>query len=311
MNLTQVAVDMPTIRWWAWFAAYALAAFVLWRTRRNVPFWRVPVRPSRLGIGCAVAIFAFTWLWPQGLGRVQPGDRGVVLRFGAPTGRILGEGLYYVLPLADVVLQMNAQTNTISLDRAQGRCRDLEPVYADLAVSFHVIPARAADVYRRLRFDYAERVVYPAVQDAWKTTVARYDAEEIVTKRPQILRELAADLDGRLRAYGLALDAIDTTRINYAYAFEQAAQDKVAAVQHTLQAQQDLQRIRFESQQSIIRAKSEVEALTLQRKLPPAQVLQLRELELRRRAIEKWDGHLPQTTTGMPFVGHEVGSAAP
>jgi hypothetical protein len=44
--------------------------------------------------------------------------------------------------------------------------------------------------------------------------------------------------------------------------------------------------------------------------LPPAQVLQLRELELRRRAIDKWDGHLPQTTAGIPFVGREVAPAA-
>jgi regulator of protease activity HflC (stomatin/prohibitin superfamily) len=306
MDLSQVAVDMPAVRFWSWAGAYAIAALALWTTRRRNPSGRP--RPSRAGIAIALGAVALAWIWPQGLGRVQPGDRGIVLRFGAPTGTVLGEGLYYVLPLADVVVQMNAQINTITLDRAQGTCSDLEPVYADLAVSFHVIPARVIDVYRRLRFDYATRVVYPSVQDAWKTTVATFQAGDLVAKRPQIMRQFRADLAARLAVFGLGLDAVNTTRINYSYAYQQAAQDKVAAVQHTLQAEQDLQRIRFEAQQSVIRAKSEVEALKLQRSVPAALIIQQRRLDLQRRAIDKWDGHLPQSTLGTPFLDQELGA---
>ena len=306
MDLSQVAVDLPTVRFCAWTAGYALAAVALWKTRRR-ELGSLP-RPTRRGIAIAGAVLVATWIWPQGVGRVQPGARGVVLRFGAPTGRVLGEGLYYVVPLAEVVVQMNTQINTISLDRAQGTCGDLEPVYGDLAVSFHVIPDRAVDVYRRLRFDYAERVIYPSVQDAWKTTVAKYQAPELISKRAQILSELQNDLAARLERYGLGLDAVNTTRINFSYAYQQAASDKVAAVQHTLQAQQDLQRIRFESQQAVIRAKSEVEALRLQRSVPAAVIVRQRELDLQRRAIDKWDGHLPQSTQGIPFLGPSLGS---
>jgi regulator of protease activity HflC (stomatin/prohibitin superfamily) len=306
MDLSQVAVDLPTVRFWAWTAGYAIAAVALWKTRRH-ELGSLP-RPTRRGIAIAGAVLVATWIWPQGVGRVQPGARGVVLRFGAPTGRVLGEGLYYVVPLAEVVVQMNTQINTISLDRAQGTCGDLEPVYGDLAVSFHVIPDRAVDVYRQLRFDYAERVIYPSVQDAWKTTVAKYQAPELISKRAQILGELRTDLAARLERYGLGLDAVNTTRINFSYAYQQAASDKVAAVQHTLQAQQDLQRIRFESQQTVIRAKSEVEALRLQRSVPAAVIVRQRELDLQRRAIDKWDGHLPQSTQGIPFLGPSLGS---
>jgi prohibitin 2 len=300
MDISQVAVDLPTVRFWAWTAGYAAAAGALWltRTRRS---GGLPL-PSRRGIGIAAAILLLTWVWPQGVGRVQPGDRGIVLRFGAPTGAVLKEGLYYVVPLADVVMQMNTQINTVTLDRAQGTCRDLEQVYGDLAVSFHVIPTRVVDVYQRLRFDYTQRVVYPSVQDAWKTTIARYEAPELVTKRPQVLHELEANLAARLAPFGLGVDAVNTTRVNFSYAYQQAATDKVAAVQRTLQAEQDLQRVRFESQQSVIRAKSEVEALRLQRSVPPAVILHQRELDLQRRAIDKWDGHLPQSTQGIPFL---------
>jgi regulator of protease activity HflC (stomatin/prohibitin superfamily) len=305
MDISQVAVDLPTVRAWAWIAGWAVAVLALWLTRNRA--YPIP-RPTRRGAAFAALALSVTWVWPQGLGRVQPGDRGIVLRFGAPSGRVVDEGLYYVVPFAEVVLQMNAQINTVKLDRAQATCSDLEPVYGDLAVSFHVVPDRVIDVYRRLRFDYAERVVYPSVQDAWKTTIARYQAGDIITKRPQIVRELNADLAERLARYGLGLDAVNTTRINFAYAYEQAAQDKVAAIQRTLEAQHDLQRIHFESQQSVVRAKSEVEALELQRSIPPAVIVRERELDLERRAIDKWDGHLPQATQGVPFFGPALGA---
>jgi regulator of protease activity HflC (stomatin/prohibitin superfamily) len=306
MDLSQVAVDMAAVRAWTWVAGFAVAAVVIWTTRLVDPEgWP---RPSRAGIAVALGAILLAGVFPQGLGRVQPGDRGIVLRFGAPTGRVLKEGLYYVTPFAEIVVQMNAQINTISLDRAQGICSDLEPVYADLAVSFHVIPDRAIDVYRRLRFDYADRVVYPSVQDAWKSTIARYPTGDVIAKRPQIVRELETELARKLATFGLGLDAVNTTRINFSYAYQQAAQDKVASIQHTEQAQQDLQRIRFESQQSVIRAKSEVEALKLQRSVPAAVIVRERELDLERRAIDKWDGHLPQSTQGIPFLARQLGA---
>jgi regulator of protease activity HflC (stomatin/prohibitin superfamily) len=284
-----VAFDMSAVRAWSLLLALGAAAWILWANRRRA----TGIRPHAGAASSAVAFLLAAWVLPQGLGRVQAGARGVVLRFGAPTGRSLGEGAYYVIPLAERVVQVNTQVNTITLDRAQGTAHDLEPVYVDLAVSFHVVPARAVDVYRSLRDEYAARVVAPAVQDALKATVANYTSSDLIARRGDVHADFARELGTRLDRFGLALDAVATTRFNFSYSYAQAAQAKVASVQHTLEAEQDLQRIRFESQQGVIRAKSEIEALKLQRSVPFEQLLQLRKLELQRRAIDKWDGKLP------------------
>jgi len=284
-----VAFDMSAVRSWSWLLALGAAGWILWANRRRAS----GIRPHPVAAGAAVALLLAAWVLPQGVGRVQAGARGVVLRFGAPTGRSLGEGVYYVIPLAERVVQVNTQVNTITLDRAQGTAHDLEPVYVDLAVSFHVVPARAVDVYRSLRDEYAARVVAPAVQDALKATVANYTSSDLIARRGDVQTDFARELASRLDRFGLALDAVATTRFNFSYSYAQAAQAKVASVQHTLEAEQDLQRIRFESQQGVIRAKSEIEALKLQRTVPFGQLLQLRQLDLQRRAIDKWDGKLP------------------
>lgn len=298
-DLSQLTADLALVRMLNGWIAFAFVAFALYATRRRAVRYGI----SRVGALVAVATFGIAWLWPQGLGRVGPGAIGIVLRFGAPDGRVVREGLYYVVPLADRVVQMNTQINTLLVDRAQGVTSDLEPVYASLAVTFHVEPSRAIDVYRTLRFAYATRIVRPAIADAWKETTARYAANDLVSKRADVQRRFEAAISARVNRFGFGIDAVSTTRFNLAYAYARAAQLKVAAVQRTLQAQQDLQRIHIESQQSVIRAKSEIEALKLQRKVPLAQLMRMRELELERRAIDKWDGHLPAANGPTPFLG--------
>ena len=304
-DLSQLSVDLGVVKFWTWALAYALAIAALVATRRRVDGADrfLPSHVTRLGIALAASSIALAWLVPQGLGRVGPGATGIVLRFGAPSGRVVREGLYYVVPVADRVVAVNTQINPLLIDRAQGVTSDLEPVYANLTVNFHVDPARVIDVYRSLRFEYASRIVRPAIADAWKETTSHYAATDLVAHRADVQRDFEAGIARRIERFGLGVDAVSTTRFNFAYAYARAAQLKVAAVQRTLQAEQDLQRIRIESQQSVIRAKSEIEALKLQRKVPLAQLMRARELDLQRRAIDKWDGRLPATTGPTPFLG--------
>jgi prohibitin 2 len=298
-DLSQVSVDLNSVRTWSWVVAWVCVAAFLYAGRRKGSW----LLYSRTSLVLALAVLLVAAIWPAGLGRVQPGARGVVLRFGAPTGRVAAQGLYYVVPFVERVVQVNTQVNTVHFDRAQATTHDLEPVYADLEVSFHVEPAHVIDVYTLLRNNYAQRIVTPAVQDAWKATAANYESSDLIARRSAVQSDFENGIRSRLSKFGLSLDALATTRFNFAYTYSRAAQAKVASVQRTLEAEQELQRIRFESQQSVIRAKSEVQALKLQRSIPLAQLIKMREIELQRRAIEKWDGHLPATTGTLPFLG--------
>ena len=302
MYNAQVSIDDSMVRQWAWLIGFVLSAAFLFFGRRRGAFFRF----KPLSLVAVAAVLAAAAIAPLGLGRVQPGARGVVLRFGAPTGRVAGEGIYYVIPIAERVVEVNTQINTVHFDRAQATTHDLEPVYADLAASFHVDPNHVVDVYSLLRNNYAQRIVTPAVEDAWKATAASYAASDLIVQRDAVQKDFSDGVRSRLSKFGLTLDALATTRFNFSYVYAQAAQQKVASVQRTLEAQQELQRIKFESQQSVVRAKSEVEALKLQRNIPMAQLIRMREIDLQRRAIEKWDGHLPAQTGSVPFLGNTL-----
>jgi regulator of protease activity HflC (stomatin/prohibitin superfamily) len=306
-DISQVPLNLEMIRHWSGIVGFILALVVLYRMRRAGSNWT----PTRAGVAFAILILVFANNWTAGFGRVQPGARGVVLRFGAPTGRLVGEGLYAVVPFVEHVVQINTQINTVRFDRSQATTLDLEPVYASLTLAFHVDPSRAVEIYRSLRTNYVPRVVRPAVADAWKATVARYHASDLIPKRTEVQNTLRAEIASRIEPFGLKFDSLATDRFQFSYAYSQAAQLRVASEQRTIQAQQDIARIKIEAQQSIIRAKSEVDALKLQRNIPIAQLIHIRQLDLERRAIDKWDGHLPQSTTTMPFLGSTLGAAHP
>ena len=81
--------------------------------------------------------------------------------------------------------------------------------------------------------------------------------------------------------------------------------DRQTAEQLALKAQRDLQRIKIEAEQKITAAKAEAESLRLQRANISQDLIELRKVEANLKAIEKWNGILPQVTGGgaMHFVG--------
>lgn len=62
--------------------------------------------------------------------------------------------------------------------------------------------------------------------------------------------------------------------------------------------------ISVEAEQKIAQAQAEAESLHIQKQQVTSELLRLREVENKRRAIEKWDGKLPTTLMGnsVPFV---------
>ena len=61
-------------------------------------------------------------------------------------------------------------------------------------LNYHIDPDKAQVVYQQLGFDYANRVITPAIQESVKQVTARFNAEELITKREtenQIAEQIA------------------------------------------------------------------------------------------------------------------------
>ena len=107
---------------------------------------------------------------------VDAGNRGVLVQFGnVDTNNSLDEGLHFVVPFRDNVVQMEVRTQKI-VESTSSASKDLQDVSTQVALNYHLNPDRAQIVYQQLGFDYASRVITPAIQESVKQVTARFNA---------------------------------------------------------------------------------------------------------------------------------------
>nr|WP_298995556.1 prohibitin family protein [uncultured Allomuricauda sp.] len=250
-----------------------------------------------------VLLFAFK-PWVQ----IGAGERGVVQNFGAVQDHVLNEGIHFKIPIVQTVILMDVKIQKAMTDAASSSS-DLQDVDLSVALNYHIIPDKANLVYQTIGVEFKERIIDPAIQEVMKAVSARYTAEELITKRPAVSTEMQQALTSRLLASNIAVDAFSIISFSFSQTFTDAIEAKQTAEQNALKAKRDLDRIKVEAQQTIAAATAEAEALRLQKMNISPDLIELRKIEANLKAIEKWNGILPEVTGAgaIPFIG--VGGA--
>jgi len=262
--------------------------------------WRTGPWRNLLILGALVILlFAFK-PWVQ----VGAGERGVVQNFGAVQDNVLNEGIHFRIPVVQTVIIMDVKIQKVLTDAASSSS-DLQDVSMSVALNYHIIPDKANLVYQTIGVEFKERVIDPAIQEVMKAVSARYTAEELITKRPIVSSEMKDALSSRLLVSNIAVDAFSIINFRFSQTFTDAIEAKQTAEQNALKAKRDLDRIKVEAEQTIAAATAEAEALRLQKMNISPDLIELRKIEANLKAIEKWNGILPQVTGAgaIPFIG--------
>jgi len=236
--------------------------------------------------------------------QIGAGERGVVLNFGAVQSSVLGEGLHLRIPIMQNIIKVDVKVQKATTDAAAASS-DLQDVSSTISINYHIVPDKANVVYQSLGIHFKERIIDPAVQEVVKAVTAKYTAEELITKRPAVSDTMKAALTERLIIHNIAVDAFSIVGFSFSKVFMEAIESKQTAEQLALKAKRDLDRIKIEADQKITAARAEAEALRLQRANISTDLIELRKIEANLKAIEKWNGILPQVTGAgsIPFIG--------
>ena len=258
--------------------------------------------PLRLALIIGAILVFLLWLspWVQ----VGAGERGVVLNFGAVQKNVLGEGLHFRIPIMQEVIPMDVKVQKAVTDAASASA-DLQDVTSSVALNYHVVPDKANVVYQTLGIDFKNRIIDPAIQEVMKAVSARYTAEELITKRAAVSEAMRENLAERLLNYNIAVDAFSIVSFSFSKVFTEAIEAKQTAEQLALKSKRDLERIKIEAEQTVTAARAEAESLKLQKENISLDLIELRKVEANLKAIDKWNGILPQVTGGgaVPFIG--------
>ncbi len=229
---------------------------------------------------------------------VGAGERGVVFsKFGGVSDRVLGEGLHFKIPFVEDIIMVDVKVQK-SQTRAEASSKDLQTVSSVFAINYHPAPDRVHVIYQEVGLEFKSRIIDPAVQEAVKGITAQYSAEELITKRAQVRNDIKDILNERLNQFNILLDEFSIVAFEFSPEFNAAIESKQTAEQNALKASRDLERIKVEAEQKITRAKAEAESQRVQARTITPIILNL-------RAIEKWNGVLPQVVGGdgaIPFL---------
>lgn len=196
----------------------------------------------------------------QALGIVSAGERGVVLQLGAVTEKTFDEGIYIKVPFVQQVAKMDVQTRAYEVE-AGAASRDLQDVQTQVTLNYSLNPGRVNRIYQQLRRDYVDRIIKPAIQESVKAATAKFDAEELISRRPAVRADIEKILVERITPFGITVDALSITNFEFSPTFTASIEAKVVAVQKALEAENRLRQIQIEAQQREASAIGEASAI--------------------------------------------------
>lgn len=238
----------------------------------------------------------------NGFTTVQSGFVGVKKTLGKLDSGYLSAGLHFKIPFMQEIIIVNTQVLK-SETQAAASSKDMQTTHTSIVVNYRVDEVRASRLLSTVGPAYASVIIAPAIQEVLKATTSMYSAEELVTKRETVAVGIKEGLEQKLLKYDLIVTDISITNFEFEKAFNESIEAKQVAAQQAIKAENDLRRIEIEAKQKIAEAGAEAESLRLKKlEITPDLVL-LKQIEVQEKAVDKWDGKLPNVTGGtIPFI---------
>lgn len=230
---------------------------------------------------------------------VNAGERGVIMQFGQVQQQVFDEGIHLIIPIVNTVKKLSIRVQKHQIP-AQAASKDLQDVYTDVALNWHIVPEKANTVFQQIgdEREVVQRIINPAIEEVLKAVMALYTAEQIITRRGEVKAGIDEQLQTRLAQYNIAVDDISLVNIHFSQRFSEAVEAKQIAEQEAKRAEFLAQKATQEALAEVNRAKGQAEAQRLLRENLTSEILQ-------KQAIEKWDGHFPTVLGGngaLPFI---------
>jgi len=218
---------------------------------------------------------------------VNAGERGVLMQFGKVQEQVLGEGLHVIVPTVYSVKTLSVRVQKQE-SSAEASSKDLQDVFTDVALNWHIIPDEANAIFQQIgdEKEVVARIIDPAVEEVLKAVMAKYTAEEIITKRGEVKAAVDEFLTLRLLTYHIAVDDISLVHVHFSQRFSDAVEAKQIAEQEAKRGEFLALKAVKEAEAKVNLAKGEAEVQRLLRDNLTPELLE-------RQAIEKWDGKLP------------------
>ena len=224
---------------------------------------------------------------------VEPWYNGFTVTLGKINKTVYSDWLHLKTPIITKAVKYNIQTQKLEAI-TEASSKDLQTVTASIVVNYKYKESEVVNLYKNVGKEekVAEKIITPAVQEVFKSVVAKYSAEQLITERSVVSKDIEDSLNKRLESYGIQIQLFNIVNFDFSKSFNDAIEAKVTAEQNALAEKNKLEKVKYESEQKVVAAEAQAKAIEIQAK---AIQTQWGAEYVKLKWIEKWNGQLPTT----------------
>jgi len=252
---------------------------------------------------------------------IQPGNVGVVFNRWSGALKTVGQGVAWRIPWITQVQSYPVALRTYTMvqrgnegsergdDSIDLPTKEGQHIRQDISVTYNTSQEKAADVFRSFRGadigDIERTFIRRTIITVSQNAAGQMSLTDLISNQRGTLQErIQGDLQHEMNKMGFVVDKVNLGASHLPDIIEKQLQQKMAAQQQAQQADYELQRQQTlakarvaeaegEAQSTLVKARAQSEAnKLLQESLTP--------LLIQNKAIERWNGTLPQFTGGAP-----------
>ena len=245
---------------------------------------------------------------------VPAGCTGVVTTFGEVSDTSLTEGLHFVIPFAQKV-EIISNKIQIYEATADAVSNDMQAVNTKIAVNYRIRSEASANIYRDIGVDYKDVILMPTVQEGMKSVCAKYNAEQLITKRASVADEIKTELEAKVAGYGIEIEKFNIVNLDFSKEFNEAIEAKQVAEQNYLKTKTEQNQAivvaEAEAKKKVIAAEADAKAIKAradaQADANKTIAASLSPTLIQYQTIERWNGVLPKVASSAnPLISLDL-----
>jgi regulator of protease activity HflC (stomatin/prohibitin superfamily) len=205
----------------------------------------------------------------------------------------------------------SASEGTANDDSITFTSKDAMVVNADISISYELKFEKVPEFYVKFRADHIENFtdgfLRNITRDEINNVAGKYSVEQIMGDNGPIFQQVRDNLQKQLDPYGVVIDQLGVMGAPRPPAnVIDAINSKVQAAQIALQKQNEVLQAEADAKKQVAEAQGQADANVVQAK-GDSEANRLRQMSLtpgliQLKAIEKWNGQLPQVQTGSQSI---------